>query len=76
MMGYYAIYALTAAANGDEVSDVPTAGYWYDATNTFYLLPQITQQYLPAPDENKLVEITQLLFCFEINIFTEQAQMV
>ena len=33
MMGYYAIYALTAAANGDEVSDVPTAGYWYDATN-------------------------------------------
>ena len=33
MMGYYAVYALTAAANGDEVSDVPTAGYWYDATN-------------------------------------------
>ncbi len=33
MMGYYAIYALTAAANGDEVEDVPTAGYWYDATN-------------------------------------------
>ena len=33
MMGYYAIYALTAAANGDEVSDVPTDGYWYDATN-------------------------------------------
>ena len=33
MMGYYAIYALTEAANGDEVSDVPTAGYWYDATN-------------------------------------------
>ena len=30
MMGYYAIYALTAAANGDEV---PTACYWYDATN-------------------------------------------
>ena len=33
MMGYYAIYALTAAANGQEVSDVPTAGYWYDLTN-------------------------------------------
>ena len=33
MMGYYAIYALTAAANGQEVSDVPTDGYWYDATN-------------------------------------------
>ncbi|MEE0955774.1 MAG: substrate-binding domain-containing protein [Eubacterium sp.] len=33
MMGYYAIYALTAAANGQEVSDVPTAGYWYDASN-------------------------------------------
>ncbi len=33
MMGYYAIYALTAAANGDEVEDVPTAGYWYDSTN-------------------------------------------
>lgn len=33
MMGYYAVYALTAAANGAEVSDVPTDGYWYDATN-------------------------------------------
>lgn len=33
MMGYYAIYALTAAANGDEVEDVPTAGYWYNAEN-------------------------------------------
>ena len=33
MMGYYAIYALTAAANGQELEDVPTAGYWYDATN-------------------------------------------
>lgn len=32
-MGYYAIYALTAAANGEEVSDVPTDGYWYDSTN-------------------------------------------
>ena len=31
MMGYYAIYALTAAANGQELEDVPTAGYWYDA---------------------------------------------
>ena len=33
MMGYYAIYALTAAANGQELDDVPTDGYWYDATN-------------------------------------------
>ena len=33
MMGYYAIYALTAAANGQELEDVPTEGYWYDATN-------------------------------------------
>ncbi len=33
MMGYYTIYALTAAANGDEVADVPTDGYWYDASN-------------------------------------------
>ena len=32
MMGYYAIYALTAA-NGQELQDVPTDGYWYDATN-------------------------------------------
>ena len=32
MMGYYAIYALTAA-NGQELEDVPTDGYWYDATN-------------------------------------------
>lgn len=33
MMGYYAIYALTMAANGDKVEDFPTAGYWYDASN-------------------------------------------
>ena len=33
MMGYYAIYALPAAANGQELQDVPTDGYWYDATN-------------------------------------------
>ena len=33
MMGYYAIYALTAAANGQELEDVPTEGYWYDSTN-------------------------------------------
>ncbi len=33
MMGYYAIYALTAAANGEEVQDIPTAGYWYDVNN-------------------------------------------
>jgi len=31
MMGYYALYALTAAANGQELIDVPTDGYWYDA---------------------------------------------
>ncbi len=31
MMGYYAIYALTQAANGDKVADYPTNGYWYDA---------------------------------------------
>jgi cysteinyl-tRNA synthetase len=33
MMGYYSIYALTAAANGQELIDVPTDGYWYDASN-------------------------------------------
>jgi len=33
MMGYYAICALTAAANGQELQDVPTAGYWYNADN-------------------------------------------
>ncbi len=33
MMGYYCIYALTAAANGQELVDVPTDGYWYDASN-------------------------------------------
>ena len=33
MMGYYCIYALTAAANGQELIDVPTDGYWYDASN-------------------------------------------
>ncbi len=33
MMGYYCIYALTAAANGEELIDVPTDGYWYDASN-------------------------------------------
>ena len=33
MTGYYAIYALTAAANGQKLEDVPTEGYWYDATN-------------------------------------------
>jgi ribose transport system substrate-binding protein len=31
MMGYYTLYALTAAANGQELIDVPTDGYWYDA---------------------------------------------
>ncbi len=33
MMGYYALYALTAAANGDTLEDVPTDGYWYNADN-------------------------------------------
>nr|WP_027872281.1 substrate-binding domain-containing protein [[Eubacterium] cellulosolvens] len=33
MMGYYTIYALTAAANGATLEDVPTNGYWYDAEN-------------------------------------------
>lgn len=33
MMGYYAIYAMTMAANGDTPADVPTDGYWYDSTN-------------------------------------------
>lgn len=33
MMGYYTLYALTMAANGDPVADVPTDGYWYDANN-------------------------------------------
>lgn len=33
VMGYYSIYALTAVANGQEVEDMPTAGYWYDSTN-------------------------------------------
>lgn len=33
MMGYYSIYALTMAANGDTVEDFPMDGYWYDSTN-------------------------------------------
>ena len=33
MMGYYAIYGLTKAANGDTVTDLPTNGYWYDKNN-------------------------------------------
>lgn len=33
MMGYYTLYALTKAANGDTVEDVPTDGYWYDSSN-------------------------------------------
>lgn len=33
MMGYYTIYALTAAANGQTLADCPTDGYWYDASN-------------------------------------------
>lgn len=33
MMGYYTLYALTMAANGDALEDVPTDGYWYDANN-------------------------------------------
>ncbi len=33
MMGYYTLYGLTMAANGDTVEDFPTAGYWYNAEN-------------------------------------------
>ncbi|MEE8836259.1 MAG: substrate-binding domain-containing protein [Eubacteriales bacterium] len=33
MMGYYALYALTAAANGDTLKDVDAPGYWYNADN-------------------------------------------
>lgn len=33
LMGYYSVYAMVAAANGQELEDVPTAGYWYDSTN-------------------------------------------
>ena len=33
LMGYYSIYALTVAANGDTVKDMPMDGYWYDSTN-------------------------------------------
>ena len=33
MMGYYAIYALTSASNGQKLEDVPTDCYWYDETN-------------------------------------------
>ena len=33
MMGYYMIYALTKAANGESVTDLPTDGYWYNAEN-------------------------------------------
>jgi len=33
MMGYYCLYALTKAANGETVSDLPTNGYWYNADN-------------------------------------------
>ncbi|MFQ9593308.1 MAG: hypothetical protein ACLRZ5_18825 [Ruminococcus sp.] len=45
MMGYYAIYALTAAANGAELEDVPTAGYWYDSTNIGALKEQSLQAF-------------------------------
>lgn len=33
IMGYYSVYAMVAAANGQELTDVPTPGYWYDSTN-------------------------------------------
>ena len=33
MMGYYCLYALTKAANGEAVSDLPTNGYWYNKDN-------------------------------------------
>ena len=32
-MGYYTIYALTAAANGQLLEDVSIEGCWYDSTN-------------------------------------------
>ena len=32
-MGYYTIYALTAAANGQQLEDVSIEGCWYDSTN-------------------------------------------
>ena len=32
-LGYYEIYALTAAANGQDVEDVSVKGLWYDAAN-------------------------------------------
>ena len=33
MMGYYTVYALTAAANGDEVADMAVPAYFYCADN-------------------------------------------
>ena len=27
------VYAMVVAANGQELEDVPTAGYWYDSAN-------------------------------------------
>ena len=32
-MGYYTIYALTAAANGQQLEDISIEGYWYDSAN-------------------------------------------
>ena len=32
-MGIKTVEVLTQIANGEEVSDVPTEGYWYDSTN-------------------------------------------
>lgn len=32
-MGYYTVYALVKAANGEEVEDMYTDGYWYDSSN-------------------------------------------
>jgi ribose transport system substrate-binding protein len=32
-MGVKTVEVLTQIANGEEVEDVPTEGYWYDNTN-------------------------------------------
>ena len=32
-MGIKTVETLTAIANGETVSDIPTEGYWYDSTN-------------------------------------------
>ena len=32
-MGKNTVDVLTMIANGEEVTDIPTDGYWYDSTN-------------------------------------------